>query len=159
MSLKRQGVYSSLTFQGIYFSMILNWTSGWVASFLINTITLWVCKPLTVQPDCLKGRVVCGTIYEDMHLKELLGSIARVGTWVLYPGLGFLSSATWHLLPNKHYDGLINQSLAHLDPGFCQVDSHSEVFSCEHIWVVRLRKGFFQFLELQKTSSQNYESE
>ena len=32
-----------------------------------------------VQPDCLKGRVVCGTVYEDMHLKDLLGSITRVG--------------------------------------------------------------------------------
>ena len=33
---------------------------------------------LTVQPDCLKGRVVCGTVYGDMHLKDLLGSIVRV---------------------------------------------------------------------------------
>ena len=32
-----------------------------------------------VQPDCLKGRVVCGTVYGDMHLKDLLGSITRVG--------------------------------------------------------------------------------
>ena len=29
---------------------------------------------------------------------------------VLYPGPGFLSSATWPLLPKKHYNGLINQS-------------------------------------------------
>ena len=34
---------------------------------------------LAVQPDCLKGRVVCGTVYGDMHLKDLLGSIVRVG--------------------------------------------------------------------------------
>ena len=34
---------------------------------------------LTVQPDCLKGRLVCGTVYGDMHLKDLLGSITRVG--------------------------------------------------------------------------------
>ena len=32
-----------------------------------------------MQPDCLKGRIVCGTVYGDMHLKDLLGSIARVG--------------------------------------------------------------------------------
>ena len=32
----------------------------------------------TVQPDCLNGRVVCATVYGDMHLKDLLGSIARV---------------------------------------------------------------------------------
>ena len=24
-------------------------------------------RSLTVQPDCLKGRVVCGTVYGDMH--------------------------------------------------------------------------------------------
>ena len=24
---------------------------------------------LTVHPDCLKSRVVCGTVYGDMHLK------------------------------------------------------------------------------------------
>ena len=36
-------------------------------------------RSLTVQPDCLKGRVVCGTVYGDMHLKDLLGSIVRVG--------------------------------------------------------------------------------
>ena len=32
-----------------------------------------------VQPDCLKGWEVCGTVYGDMHLKDILGSIARVG--------------------------------------------------------------------------------
>ena len=36
-------------------------------------------RSLTVQPDCLKGRVVCGTVYGDMHLKYLLGSFVRVG--------------------------------------------------------------------------------
>ena len=30
---------------------------------------------------------------------------------VLYPGPGFLSSATWPSLPKKHYKGLINQSI------------------------------------------------
>ena len=28
----------------------------------------WV-RSLTVQPDCLKGRVVCGTVYGDMYSK------------------------------------------------------------------------------------------
>ena len=33
---------------------------------------------------------------------------------VLYPGPGFLSSATWPSLPKKHYNGLINnQSMYH----------------------------------------------
>ena len=26
---------------------------------------------LAVQPNCLKGRVVCGTVYGEMHLKDL----------------------------------------------------------------------------------------
>ena len=56
---------------------------------------------LAVQPDCLKGQVACGTVYGNMHLKDLLGSIVRVG---------FLSSATWPSLPKKHYNGLTNQS-------------------------------------------------
>ena len=30
---------------------------------------------------------------------------------VLYPDPVFLSSATWHSLPKKHYNGLINQSI------------------------------------------------
>ena len=30
---------------------------------------------------------------------------------VLYPGPGFLSSATWPLMPKKHFNGLINQSI------------------------------------------------
>ena len=42
---------------------------------------------LAVQPDCLKGRVVCGTVYGDMHLKYLLGSIERVG--YCFPVLDF----------------------------------------------------------------------
>ena len=34
-----------------------------------------------MQPDSLKGCALCncGTVYGDMHLKDLLGSIARVG--------------------------------------------------------------------------------
>ena len=35
-----------------------------------NCLPVWHAS-LTVQPDCLKGRVVCGTVYEDMHLKYL----------------------------------------------------------------------------------------
>ena len=32
-----------------------------------------------------KRLVVCGTVYGDMHLKDLLGSIARVGYCILLP--------------------------------------------------------------------------
>ena len=34
-------------------------------------------RSLTVQPDCLKGRVVSETVYGD--IKDLLGSIAKLG--------------------------------------------------------------------------------
>ena len=60
-----------------------------------------------MQLDCLKGRVVCGTVYGGMHLKDLHGSIARLGYCISVPDL---YSATWPSLPKKHYIGLINQS-------------------------------------------------
>ena len=44
-----------------------------------------VGRSLTVQPDCLKGRVVCGTVYGDMYLKDLLRSIVRVGYRIPVP--------------------------------------------------------------------------
>ena len=52
-----------------------------------------------------KRPVVCGTVYGEMHLKDLLGSFVRVGR-LSYPGPGFLSSATWPSLPKKHSNGL-----------------------------------------------------
>ena len=42
-------------------------------------------RSLAVQPDCLKGRVVFGTVYGAMHLKDFLGSIARVGYCIPVP--------------------------------------------------------------------------
>ena len=54
-----------------------------------------------------QGQVMCGTVYGDMHLKDLLGSFIRR---VLYPGPEFLSSAIRPLLSKKQYNnGLINQ--------------------------------------------------
>ena len=44
-----------------------------------------VSRGLTVQPDCLKGRVVCGTVYGDMYLEDHLGSIARIGDCITIP--------------------------------------------------------------------------
>ena len=41
-------------------------------------------RSLTVQPDCLKGRVVCGPVYGDMHLKDL-GSFVRAGYRIPVP--------------------------------------------------------------------------
>ena len=46
---------------------------------------------LTVQPACLKGRVVCGTVWG--HALKRSPGINR-NSMVLYPGPGFLSSAT-----------------------------------------------------------------
>ena len=48
-----------------------------------NCLPAW--RSLAVQPDCLKGRVVCGTVYGDMHLKDLLGSFVRVGYRIPFP--------------------------------------------------------------------------
>ena len=36
-------------------------------------------RSLAVQPNCLKDRVVYGTVYGEMYLKDLLGSFVRVG--------------------------------------------------------------------------------
>ena len=36
-------------------------------------------RSLTVQFDCVKGRLVHETDYGDMHYKDILGSIASVG--------------------------------------------------------------------------------
>ena len=34
---------------------------------------------------CLKGRLVCGTVYGEMHLNDLLGSFVRVGYRIPVP--------------------------------------------------------------------------
>ena len=48
------------------------------------------------------------TVYGDMHLKDLLGSIEKSRASCPVPG--FLSSATWPSLLIKHYNGLSNLS-------------------------------------------------
>ena len=57
---------------------------------------------LTVQHDCLKGRVVCGSA-----LKRSPGINRK--SRVLYHGAGFLSSATRLSMLKKHYNESINQ--------------------------------------------------
>ena len=42
---------------------------------------------------------------------------------VLYPSPGFLSSATWSLLPKKHYNGLINQSIHQPEGGMLLIEA------------------------------------
>ena len=63
-------------------------------------------RNLTMQPNCLKGRKVCGTVYA-LKRSPWINRKSRV----LYPGPGFLCSATWPSLPKNHSNGLINQSI------------------------------------------------
>ena len=42
-------------------------------------VGVWQCSPT------VKGRVVCGTFYGEMHLKDLLGSFVRVGYRIPVP--------------------------------------------------------------------------
>ena len=42
-------------------------------------------RSLTVLPDSVKGRIVCGTVYRDMHFKDLLRSIVRVEYLIQVP--------------------------------------------------------------------------
>ena len=62
-------------------------------------------RSLTVQPDCLKGRVVCRAVVG--HVLKRSPVIIRKSR-VLCPSRGFLSTATYPSIPKKHYNGLIN---------------------------------------------------
>ena len=64
---------------------------------------------LAVQPECLKGRVVCGTVYGEMHLKDLLRTIARVGYGILGPDFYLVLHGL--RCRKKHYNDSINQYL------------------------------------------------
>ena len=61
------------------------------------------------QYNPTKGWIGSGTVYGDMHYKDLLGTMVRVGHCI--PVSDFLSRATWLSIPNKHCNGLINQSI------------------------------------------------
>ena len=60
-----------------------------------------------VTVDLLKDRVVCETVYGDMHLKDLLESISRLFRYriSIYSYMAFDAK--------KHYDGIINKSINH----------------------------------------------
>ena len=50
---------------------------------MVQTVSLLVTQVLdwgggALQPDCVEERVVCGTLYGEMHFKDSLVSIARV---------------------------------------------------------------------------------
>ena len=59
---------------------------------------------LAVQPNCLKGQVVCGTVYGEMHLKNLLGSLVRVGYRIPVPDFYLVLHGL--RCRKKHYNGL-----------------------------------------------------
>ena len=71
-----------------------------------------------MQSDCLKSQ---GSVWNCLwgHALKRSYGINRKST-VLYPGSRFLSSATWPLLPKKHYNGLINQSRNFTAPSVCE---------------------------------------
>ena len=54
-----------------------------------------------------------------------------VSHMVLYPGPGFLSSATWPSLPKKHYNELVNH---YFEPP--QVDLMVSLSVCGRLWVL-----------------------
>ena len=65
-------------------------------------------RSLIVLPDCLKGRGVCGTHLNCLWggaLKRSPGIIRK--SRILYPGPGYLSSASWPLLPKPNFPVLI----------------------------------------------------
>ena len=72
-------------------------------------------RGVTVQSDCLKGRVVCGWVYGDMHLKDLLGLIVRVGYCVPVPDIYLVLHGL--LFPNRT---LTDLSINHLKILFVQ---------------------------------------
>ena len=48
-----------------------------------------------VQGDCVKGQVVCGTVYGDMHYKDLLRSMVRVEYCILVPDFYLMLHGLW----------------------------------------------------------------
>ena len=63
------------------------------------------CRSLTVQPNYLNGWLACGTVYGDMHCKDPLGSIVRVGYCFPVPDFYLvLQSCRWG---KKHSNGWI----------------------------------------------------
>ena len=64
---------------------------------------------LTVQPDCVEGPIVSGTVYGDMHLKDL-GSVARIGYCIPVPDF-YLVLHGLSFDAEKHSNEIINISI------------------------------------------------
>ena len=67
---------------------------------------------LAVKPNYVKGQVVSGYVYGEIHYKDLLDKISIVKSKVLYPSPRFLSSAICYSasMPKKNSNGFINQT-------------------------------------------------
>ena len=65
---------------------------------------------LIVKPDCVKVTVVCGTVFRDMYLKDLLGSFVRVGYCIPIPDFYLVVHGLKFTVEKERYNGLINQS-------------------------------------------------
>ena len=78
--------------------------SGVWKTVSFNILFFWIfLQPSKLYDKCignLKGWVVCRTVYGDMHLKDLLGSIIRVGLFVCLFGFNV---ALKHL--RSYHDG------------------------------------------------------
>ena len=72
--------------------------------------------------NCLKGRVVYGTVYGEMHLKDLLGSFVRVGYRIPFPDFYLVLHGL--CFRKKHYNGL-NQTKPMITAGQGQT-SHQQ---------------------------------
>ena len=85
---------------------------------------------LTVQPDCLKGRVVWRTVYGDMHLKDLLGSIA--GYSIPVPDF-YLVLHGLRCRKNTIMDKSINQSRESIKKDTLLLYVYSQIILMHHV--------------------------
>ena len=66
-------------------------------------------RSLAVQPNCVNGVVLMsGTVYRDMHFKDLLGSIVKEGYRILVPNFYLVLHIHGLKCRKKKSNGLIN---------------------------------------------------
>ena len=88
-------------------------------------------KAIPYIPKCSYSETVQqkhnGTCIFIMHILKRSPGIIRKSR-VSYPGPGFLSSATWPSLPNKHYNGINQTKLTSTTTCNMYVDKSKEIF-------------------------------
>ena len=90
-----------------------------------------------MQPGCVKGQALCGTVYGDLHLKDLLGSFPRVGYCKLVPDFHLVLHGL--RCQNKQCNGLINQSTKMTDCIPVVIAASAFFFISEDNWEVAVR--------------------